>query len=214
MNLRICFLVLMSVMTSLSVIAQDIADIKLPDPIKTGGKPLMEALQERQSVREFSEKELTWQQISDLLWAANGINRSESGKRTAPTAMNDQEIDIYISLKSGIYLYDAVNNILKVIKAGDYRSDMGKQKFVGTAPLVLVYVADYARMSIILTKKHKDFYSATDVGFVSQNVYLYAASENMATVVLGWINKSSISKIMGLKKSQHVLLTQPVGFKK
>ncbi len=194
--------------------AQNFTDIKLPEPDKSGGKPLMEALNNRQTIREFGTEEFSVQQISDLLWAACGINRPEESKRTAPTAMNDQEIDIYVVLKSGIYLYDATNNTLKAIKEGDFRADMGRQDFVAVAPVVLVYVADFGRMAFVMDKKTKIFYSATDTGFISQNVYLYASSENLATVVLGYINKDRIVKTIGLSKNQHPILSQPVGFKK
>ncbi len=194
--------------------AQEFVDINLPEPQKTGGKPLMEALNNRQTIREFGPEELSLQQLSNLLWAANGINRTEEQKRTAPTAMNDQEIDVYVVIKSGVYLFDAVTHSLKAIKQGDFISEMGKQDFVATAPVVLVYVADYGRMAFVMDKKTKMFYSATDTGFISQNVYLFAASENMATVVLGWVNKEKVSKILGLRKDQHVVLSQPIGFKK
>ncbi len=187
--------------------AQDL--IKLPAPDTTGGKPLMQALKERQSQRSFSEKELPTQLISNLLWAAAGINRP-NGKRTAPTASNKMEIDIYAATANGLYLYDAVNHQLQPVMTEDIRPSTGKQDFVKTAPIVLVYVADYARMN--KDEKVNDFYSATDVGFVSQNVYLFSASENLATVVLGWVDKPALAGTMKLKTTQKVLLTQPVGY--
>ncbi|HOZ29580.1 MAG TPA: SagB/ThcOx family dehydrogenase [Bacteroidales bacterium] len=196
------------------VIGQELKDLILPAPNKDGGKPLMASLNERCSTREFDTKELSLQQISDLLWAANGVNRPEQKMRTAPTAMNDQEIEVYVALASGIYLYDAFSHTLKAIKQGDYRKDMGRQDFVASAPIVLVYVADFGKMPVVIDKKTKRFYSATDVGYVSQNVYLFAASENLATVVLGWISKDKIAKMLNLKRNQHVLLSQPVGMKK
>jgi len=197
---------------SLCAWAQDFSDIVLPAPVKTGGKPLMEALNDRQTIREFSEKELSVQDLSNLLWASFGVNRAESGKRTAPSAMNRQEIEIYVSLKSGIYLYDATKNVLKAIKQGDYRKDMGKQPFVATAPLVLVLVADYALMSERATPERKDFYAAIDAGYISQNIYLFAASENMATVALGSFDKDLITGIIPFKDTQKIVITQAVGF--
>jgi len=128
--------------------------------------------------------------------------------------MDSQEIDIYVSLKSGVYVYDAKSNILKAVKAGDYRKKMGTMSFVADAPLVLVYIADYSRMSAKMSEENKRFYSATDVGFISQNVYLFAASENMATVVNGSLNQDSISQVIPLTKNQKVLLVQPFGFPK
>lgn len=212
MKKKVLFLVL-TLMLNVSF-AQEFKDIILPEPNKGGGKPLMTALNERCTTREFDSKELSLQQISDLLWAANGINRPDQQKRTAPTAMNDQEIEVYVSLESGIYFYDAITHSLKTVKQGDFRKDMGRQDFVATAPIILVYVADFGKMPAVMDKKSKTFYSATDVGYVSQNVYLFAASENLATVVLGWISKDQIAKMLSLKKNQHVLLSQPVGFKK
>ncbi|MDD3876495.1 MAG: SagB/ThcOx family dehydrogenase [Bacteroidales bacterium] len=194
--------------------SQDLVDIALPDPVKTGGMPLMEALNLRQSLREFSGEPFSLQEISNLLWAANGYNRPDVEKRTAPTAMNNQEIDIYVSISSGIYLWDAKTNTLKAITAGDYRGDMGRQNFVRNASLVLIYVADYSKMSVILDQDRKDFYSAVDVGFISQNVYLYAASRNLATVVLGLFNKNDIATVLPLSDKQKIILTQPVGFPK
>lgn len=194
--------------------SQELKNIQLLSPDTVGGKPLMQALKERQTRRGFSEKELSDQQLSNLLWAACGVNRPTEGKRTAPTAMDDREIDVYVSLKSGVYVYDATNNLLKAFLSGDHRAEMGKQKFVGEAPVVLVYIADYSRMSMVLSKADKDFYSATDVGYISQNVYLYAASENLATVVLGWINRNEMIKILSLGKDQKILLSQCIGFPK
>ena len=101
----------------INVIAQEIKDIKLPAAIKSGGKPLMEALNNRASERVFSAKELNMQELSDLLWAADGINRPESGKRTAPTAMNWQDMEIYVILKTGIYKYNPKDHLLEFIKA-------------------------------------------------------------------------------------------------
>lgn len=186
--------------------------IVLPDPDKTGGKPLMQALNERKTQREFdSEVEFNYQMISNLLWAASGINRPESGKMTAPTAMDDREIDIYVNIKSGSYVYEPKKHSLIFVTEGDNRKEMGRQGFTADATVMLVYVVDYSKMSIALSKEDKSFYSAVDVGYISQNVYLFAASENLASVVLGWIDRDKISKILNLKKDQKVILTQCIG---
>lgn len=214
MNMKRIFLFVVLLIICFQGYSQELKNIQLLSPDTVGGKPLMQALKERQTRRGFSDKELSDQQLTNLLWAACGINRPAEGKRTAPTAMDDQEIDVYVSLKSGVYVYDAKNNLLKAVLSGDHRAEMGKQNFVGEAPVVLVYIADYSRMSLVLSKSDKDFYSATDVGYISQNVYLYAASENMSTVVLGWINRDEMSKILLLGKSQKILLSQCVGFPK
>ncbi|MFH2141292.1 MAG: SagB/ThcOx family dehydrogenase [Bacteroidota bacterium] len=187
--------------------------IKLPDPNMTGGMPLMEALKNRQTQRDFGKKQMTIQQISDLLWAASGINRPESGKKTAPSAVNWQEIDIYVSLKDGAYLYNTSDNTLVKIHGNDIRSDMGKQAFTSNAQICLAYVADYKKMKFA-GEDNRDFYSATDTGFISQNVYLYCASEGLATVVLGYINRDKIHESLQLNKDQKIILTQCVGYPK
>ncbi len=193
-----------------SMYAEKKQDIKLPSPDKKGGKPLMEVLTFRKSQRNFNEeKELSEKQLSNLLYAANGVNRPNK-KRTAPSASNWQGIDIYVALKKGLYHYDAEKHLLKHVVDKDLRKASGKQKFTDDAPLNLIYVADFSKMS--RDKKSKQFYAATDTGFISQNVYLYAASEGFATVVLGYVDKEALGKLMKLKKQQHVILTQPVGF--
>jgi SagB-type dehydrogenase family enzyme len=187
------------------------AEIKLPPPQKTGGMPLMEALDKRQSNRTFSAKELSNQTLSNLLWAAFGVNRAGSGKRTAPSARNWQEIDIYVCNKDGVYIYDAKNNSLKPLMEKDIRADTGKQKFTKDAPVCLVYVSNFDRMG---KSKEKLFYSGTDTGFISQNVYLFCASSGLNTVVLGYVDKAALEKILKLGASQKVILTQPVGYPK
>lgn len=194
--------------SSIALFAQD---IKLPQPVKSGGMPLMEALNKRESTRTFNpEKKLSEQQLSNLLWAAFGVNRS-SGKRTAPSARNFQEIDIYVCTADGAYLYLAAENTLKKVHSGDIRASAGKQDFVKKAPVVLVFVADMTKMKTP-SKEDKIFYSATDTGFISQNVYLFSASEKLSTVVLGYVDKPALHKAMGLKETQSVILSQPVGF--
>ncbi|MGC9066328.1 MAG: nitroreductase family protein [Candidatus Ratteibacteria bacterium] len=191
----------------------EIQPVNLPKPQMTGGKPLMEALSARKSMREFSSNELSNQTISNLLWAASGINRSQSGKRTAPSASNWQEIDIYVATPKAVYVYDAKMNVLKPVISGDFRVNFGRQAFVKTAPLVLAYVADYSKMGRA-SQSDKDFYSAVDTGFISQNVYLFCASEGLNTVVLGIVDRDNLAKILNLKDEQKIILTQPVGYPK
>ncbi len=197
---------------SVSIIAQ--TNIKLPKPKMDGGMPLMEALSKRQSLRNFdSTKELSLQMLSNLLWAADGINRAETGKRTAPSAVNWQHIEIYVSLKSGIYFFNHLSNELEMILVGDYRKDMGKQSFVADAPLVIVFVSNHDKMEGA-SEKAMEFYGATDCGNVSQNVYLFCTSESLSTVVIGMIDREKISKLLNLKDAQKVILCQPVGYPK
>lgn len=180
-------------------------DIQLPTPVKTGGKPLMQALSERKSTRSFQDKALSNQMLSDLLWAANGFNRPD--KRTAPTANNRQELDLYVALKSGIYLYDAKANKLKLIKKGDFRKNTGMQDYVATAPLNVIFVSDLAKSS-------SEQYAYTDCGFVAQNIYLYCASAGLGAVVRGSFDKNELAKLLNLTGKQQVMLTQSVGFPK
>lgn len=202
MNRKSGVIIVLSVLAALS----QAADIKLPAPRKTGGMPLMEALNARQTQRTFSTNPLSEQQLSDLLWAAFGINR-DNGKRTAPSARNMQEISIYAALPSGLYLYNAQQDSLQQILEQDVREQTGKQPFVKTAPVCLIYVSDYDRM-----KNESEFYSAVDTGYISQNVYLFCASAGLHTVVLGMVDKEALHTAMKLKPSQHIMLTQPVGF--
>jgi len=173
----------------------------------------MQVLKDRKSMREFSSKDLPLQVISDMLWAACGINRPDSGHRTVPSAMNMQEIDIYVAKADGLYLFDAKANILVPVVAEDLRSLTGKQPFVKDAPVNLIYVADLSKMSK-LSAENIDFYASTDTGFISENVYLFCASSGLATVVRGSIDKPALAKAMKLRVDQKIILAQTVGYPK
>jgi SagB-type dehydrogenase family enzyme len=187
--------------------------IPLPAPQTDGGMPLMKALKIRHTSREFSDKKLTDQQMSNLLWAAWGINRPDQSKRTAPSAMNKQEIDVYVTTADGVFLYDAAKNSLIRISAEDARAKTGKQDFVKTAPVNLVFVADYGKMGNY-PEPDKDKYAFADAAYISQNVYLFAASEGLATGVRANIDRDVCAKALGLKADQHVIMAQAVGFPK
>jgi nitroreductase len=191
---------------------QELKPIQLPKPQMEGGKPLMQALKDRKTSREFSSEKLPMQVLSNMLWAADGINRPD-GKRTAPTAMNKQEIDIYAAMAEGLYLYDANAHILLPVLAEDIRAATGKQPFVKDAPINLVFVADYAKMGN-MPDTQKDFYAATDTGYISQNVYLYCASEGLATVVRGMVDRPACQAAMKLRADQKIILAQTVGYPK
>ncbi|MFH1641171.1 MAG: SagB/ThcOx family dehydrogenase [Candidatus Omnitrophota bacterium] len=193
--------------------AQEAKPIKLPEPKMEGGMPLMQALKERKSTREFSASDLPIEVISDMLWAASGINRPESAHRTSPTAMNMQEIDIYLAKADGLYLYDAEGNMLIPIVSGDIRALTGTQSFVKDAPVNLIYVADLAKMSRS-SSEVAEFYAAADAGFISQNVYLYCASFGLVTVVRGSIDKPALAKALKLRPDQKIILAQTVGYPK
>jgi SagB-type dehydrogenase family enzyme len=215
---RISVLVISFILTNFCVYpglihAQEVKTIKLLAPQIESGKTLMQALKQRQTLREFSPKELPLQVISDLLWAANGINRPDSGHHTAPTAMNLQEIDIYVAKADGLYIFNAKANALELIAQQDLRALAGSQEFVKDAPVNLIFVADLSKMNK-MPAEDANFYSGTDTGFISQNVYLYCASAGLATVVRGWIDKPALSKAMKLRPDQRITLAQTVGYPK
>jgi SagB-type dehydrogenase family enzyme len=195
---------------SAAAIAGDVGNtIPLSKPDLKGGMPLMQALSERKSTREFSAEKLTPAQLSGLLWAAYGLNRSD-GKRTAPSANNRQTIDIYVTLPEGAYLYNAKEHRLDLVVPGDHRAVAGRQPFVAEAPLNLVYVADYSKFGNT-SDDDKLLYSGAEAGFVSQNAYLFCASEGLATVVRAMIDRPALAKALKLRPDQKIVLAQTVG---
>ena len=172
----------------------------------------MEAISKRCSEREFASQELPLPLLSSLLWAAYGVNR-EDGYRTAPSALNAQEVDVYVALPSGAYLYDAVANQLQLVASSDLRRVTGYQDFVDEAPLDLVFVADYSRMKLVPVGL-RESYASVATGAISQNVYLFAASAGLATVIRAWIDREAIANALGLGHDQQVLLSQTVGYRK
>jgi SagB-type dehydrogenase family enzyme len=193
--------------------AQELSPIKLPAPKMDGGKPLMQALKERQSIREYGDQKLAPQTLSNLLWATWGINRPD-GHRTAPSASNKQEIDVYVVLPEGAYLYDAVAHALNPVAAGDLRAATGTQPFPATAALNLVYVADMAKAGRPATDPQQALNTGADAGFIAQNAYLYCASEGLATVVRASVNKPELAKLLKLRADQLIVFAQSVGYPK
>jgi nitroreductase len=191
---------------------EGVQEMALPPPHKQGGLPLMEALAKRRSEREFAPTELAIPVLSDLLWAAYGVNRPGGG-RTAPSAVNAQEVDVYLALPSGAYLYDAAANLLRLVASSDLRSITGYQDFVDEAPLDLIFVADYSRVKLVPVGQRESYASAA-AGAISQNVYLFAASNGLATVIRAWIDREAIANALGLTHDQQVLLSQTVGYPK
>lgn len=206
-KVSISFLVLLS-WTICS--GQVIETIPLPTAEKKGGMPVMEAFQLRKTQRSFSSKELTSQQLSNLLWAAYGINRPD-GFRTVPAAKNWYEYDIYVLKSDGWFLYEATKHALLKMGNEDLRVYGGTQDFVKAAPVILVYVAEFERMTNT-TDELRKFFSAVDVGYISQNVYLYCASEGLATIILGQVDKVKVREVLKLKPTQQVMLSQPVAY--
>lgn len=194
------------------LLAQTPAAVSLPKPETHGGKPLMQALAERKSEREFASRDLSPQVLSNLLWAAFGVNRPD-GRRTAPSAMNRQTIDVYVLKADGASIYDAAKNQLLPVTGADLRSAAGTQAFVGQAPLNLVYVSDYSKMGNSPEIEQATFAGA-ETGFIGQNVYLYCASEGLATVIRASIGSDKLAKALKLKPSQHIVLAQTVGYPK
>jgi SagB-type dehydrogenase family enzyme len=196
-----------------AAMADNLQPIQLSPPQIDGGKPLMQALQKRSTSRDFSPDALPLQVLSNLLWAAYGINRPEIGKRTVPSALNWQEMDLYVSMAGGLYLYDAKANRLEPITNEDIRSLTGKQSFVKTAPVNLIMVADYGRMGKSASGE-KDAYAHADAAFIGQNVYLFCASEGLATVLRASIDKPALAKAMMLREDQKIIFSQTVGYGK
>ena len=188
--------------------AADTTLIPLPAPQTDGGRPLMQVLRDRKSSRAFSAQPLPKQVLSNLLWAAFGINRPETGGRTAPSALNKQEIDLYLAMADGLFLYNAKDNSLRQITTTDVRPLTGKQPFVAGAPLNLVYVADLSKTKA----EDASTYAAVGAGAIAENVYLFCASSGLATVVRGSVDKPVLGKAMRLRADQAILLAQTVGY--
>ena len=209
----LAMLVVGGVFKAAFVFADDLKPIQLPPPQTEIGKPLMQALKLRQTSRSFDTKPLPRQELSNLLWAADGINRADAGKRTAPSAMNWQEVDVYVALPEALYLYEAKTHMLVPVVGKDLREATGKQDFVKDAPLNLVYVADLARTKTA-NDADKQLYSGADVGFIAQNVYLYCASQGLAVVVRGSVDRTTLAQAMKLRPDQKIILAQTVGYPK
>ncbi len=184
--------------------------MKLPAPQTDGGKPVMQALALRSTSRAFAPDPLPPQVISNLLWAAWGINRPQEGKRTAPSARNWQEIDVYVVMANGAWLYDAKENALQPVVPGDLRALTGGQDFVKEAPLTLVLVADPARMKGA-DKESQTQYAYADAAFISENVYLYCASEGLATGVRAMVDRPNLAKALKLPEGRIIAFAQSVG---
>ncbi|MGE5320656.1 MAG: nitroreductase family protein [Hyphomicrobiaceae bacterium] len=205
------FMGVMMMGTTQAVLAQETGTIRLSPPDTVGGLPLMQVLKARHSTREFGSKPLPAKVLSNLLWAANGVNRLDTGARTAPSAHDWREIDVYAVTADGAYRYDAPTHTLRQVAAGDLRHLAGVQDFVASVPLNLVYVADLDRMSGA-GAEDKVFYSSTDAGFVAENVYLYCASVGLAVVVRGLIDRAALGAALGLGGHQRIILAQSVGY--
>jgi len=186
-----------------------------PTPAQATANPVTvsEALKKRKSINAFQPQPLPREKLLDLLWAAWGINRPDSGKRTAPTAMNAQEIDIYVLTSDGAYVYDAKGNQLTPILAQDLRSKATTMGSMRDAPVHLLFVADYAKFRMI-PQPQKELYSACHTGFIGQNVYLYCASEGLGAHFHTSIDRTVLKDSLKLRDDQAIVFAQVVGYPK
>ncbi|MDR0364441.1 MAG: SagB/ThcOx family dehydrogenase [Bacteroidales bacterium] len=188
-------------------------EIQLPDPIITGGMPLMDALKNRKSAREFSDKNIDNQTLSNLLWAAFGYNRIDEKKRTAPSANNKQEIEIYCAMRNGLFLWNPDRNVLIPIVEEDVRAKTGGQDYVAAAALNLIYVCNNDVYGGGMSDSRKNIVYV-DTGYISENVYLFCASTGLSTVARGFFDPVELSKTLSLPDSKWVVLTQSIGYPK
>lgn len=203
---------LLLICISSCLLAQDLKSIALNPPDLTRGLPVMEAFSLRASSTQFSDKKLSIQDLSDLLYAANGVNRKDIGKRTAPSAMNSQDIDIYVFLQEGVYLYDAVNNVLNPVVSGDQRMLIaGRQEVVAKAPAILLLVSDISRFKFPDEAMKLDG-AAKDAGIVSQNINIFCSGTGLITRTRGSMEIEKVKSVLQLKESQRPMLNNPVGY--
>lgn len=197
----------------LPAFGQEMKPIKLPEPKLDASKPLVQALKDRKTQREYSSGNLTPQVLSNLPWATGGISRPDSGKRTAPSAFNRQEIEVYVTTAEGAYRYDPKGNELVAVASGDIRMLTGTQSYFKDAAINLVYVADLTKAGDS-PEGDKLLLSAYDTGFIAENAYLYCAVEGLATVFRLGIDKEKLGAALKLKPDQRIMGAQTVGLPK
>lgn len=192
--------------------------MKLPEPQLDLDFPLMKALEKRRSIRKWKDTSISEQELSNLLWAACGITKEKYGKvkckRTAPSACNSQEVRVYVLLEKGVLIYNEENHELIEISSDDIREHIGTQKMMKSAPMGIVYVADLSRMTspFLRSIEAKKFSAWIDTGYISQNVYLYCAATDLATVALSLVDRDKLHELMNLKEHEKIVLTQVVGY--
>ena len=207
--LYVCFAIL-----SGSVIAQDLSPIVLNPPDLKRGLPVMEAFSLRASSSEFINTKLSLQDLSDLLWAANGVNRKENGKRTAPSAMNAQDIDVYAFAEEGVYLYDPKSHVLNPVTSGDQRALVAaKQVEFAKAAIILVLVSDISRFTSG-DESSKLSWAAMDAGIVSENISIFCSGMGLNSRPRATMDLEKLKSLLQLKDSQHLILNNPVSYKK
>jgi len=185
--------------------------VKLPSAMPQGGLSVMEALAKRQSVRDFSSRAIPQQTLSNILWAAFGINRPASEDHTAPSWRGSKETDIYVATADGVWLFEPKANELRSVMTTDIREKTSSMVFAAKAPLVFIYVADTTRMAPASPEDHR-LYAHVDAAMIGQNVYLYAAATGLGTVILGSVDRAALAKTLNLGEGKIVTFSQPVGF--
>ena len=210
---KMMFAAMMAVLASCAT-AQNTKDIQLLAPNKDKGVSIMKSLAQRQSHRKCADKELSTADLSDLLWAANGINRPDDNKRTAPSALNRQDIDVYVISKTGAYKYIAAENRLQLITEGDHRDAVASgQDFVNQFPVSLVLVSELSKLGDAKNERTR-MTAAMDAGYVSQNICLFCAGNGLVTVPRATMNSTELKKILKLGDTALPLLNNPVGYPK
>lgn len=205
--------VLVSLLIIAGMNAQELSVIKLNAPNKNSGPSIMKVLNDRHSDREFAAEQIKAQDLSDLLWAANGISRPD-GKRTAPSAKDARDVDVYVIMAEGAYLYDAQAHQLTPVSKGDHRAAVaGPQDFVKSAPLCIVLATDLSRLGDANAEQTK-LMGAVDVGIVCQNINIACAGLGLSTVPRATMDKAALKKALNLKDSQLLLMNNPVGYPK
>ena len=209
------FFLFLAILVLVSTVnAQELQTIKLNEPNKTGGSSIMEAFSNRKTGREFSDKKLSDQDLSDLVWATAGINRKDAGLRTAPSWRNYQDVDLYVCFPEGVYLYNAKEHTLDPFAKGNfYPLIVANQEFVNDAPVILLLITDLSKMQEdnVLPQM---VIAGLDAGIISQNISLFCAGKNMVTVPRGFMEKEELKKVLKLKESQYIMLNHPVGYAK
>lgn len=196
-----------------NLISQTPKTIKLNGPDLNRGFSMMKTLSLRASTINFDSNKLKLQDLSDLVWAANGINRADQNKRTAPSAINAQDIDVYVIMEEGAFLYDAKNHLLNLVAEGDFRKDVaGRQEKMSVAPVFLLLVSDISRFNVG-DDAQKMLWASEDAGIVSQNINLFCASVGLITRTRATMDIRKISEVLKLKETQHPILNNPVSYK-
>ncbi|MEE4176027.1 MAG: SagB/ThcOx family dehydrogenase [Bacteroides sp.] len=199
-------------MTCLGLSAQELPSIKLNPPDTQRGLPVMQALKLRSSTTGFSSIALSQQDLADIIWAANGVNRPDDGKRTAPSARNSQDVDVYVVMESGAFLYNHHEHALVPVAIGDHRQLVsGRQTNMANAPLMLVLVSDFSRFSGN-NEELKLRWGAMDAGIVSQNIAVACAGLGLVTRPRASMDVEGLKKLLKLTETQHLMLNNPVGY--